>query len=166
MASPSPGFDTSRVSPSDANVTVRSLPRRFAEAFDRADSPDDLVRRPPEGGLSPLEHAAWTAEALEAIGSALGRVLVAGDPQVELPPVNPPGATGGGGGDPAAVLARLGDAARSLADAMADGHGQDWSRTGRTPSGNVSALDIARLAVRIGVEHLRAAEEELKPRRG
>ena len=41
---------------------------------------------------------------------------------------------------------------------MADIGGQDWTRTGETTNGPVTALDIAQLAVRIGIEHLRAGE--------
>lgn len=167
MAPPPPGFDAGGVSPQDAIVTLRSLRRRFAEAFERADPPDAVTQAGP-GGLSPLEHAAWTATALDQIGAALRQVLVADDPEVGLPPEDPaPGTQGGagaagGGGDPATVLARLGQRADALASAMAEVHGKDWSRTARGPSGDVTALDIARLAVRIGIDHLRAAETALQ----
>jgi hypothetical protein len=40
---------------------------------------------------------------------------------------------------------------------MAGIHGDEWTRTAQGPAGMVSALDIARLGVRIGVERLRAA---------
>ncbi|HEX3424521.1 MAG TPA: DinB family protein [Acidimicrobiales bacterium] len=165
MAPPPPGFDASGVSPQDAIVTLRSLKRRFAEAFDRADPPD-AVSQPFAGGLSPLDHAAWTATALDQLGAALHQVLVADDPEVRLPPEDPPAGAGGGGGDPAAVLARLGERADALAAAMSEVHGKDWSRTGRGPSGEVTALDIARLAVRLGIDHLRAAETALQGGRG
>jgi hypothetical protein len=62
-------------------------------------------------------------------------------------------------------LARLGDIAGSVADAMADVHGDTWSRPGQAAAGEVSALEIARLGVRIGVEHLRAAERALPTER-
>ncbi len=158
MGPPSPGFDTSRVSPRDAVVTLRSLRRRFAEAFDLADNPEVLRRRPPGGGPSPLEHADWTATALGGIGSALQRGPVTSSPAIELPSVDPPGPRANRTDNPAAVLSGLGDTARSVADAMAEVHGDDWGRTGRTATGEVSALDIARLAVQIAVEHLRAAQ--------
>lgn len=158
MVPPSPGFDTSRVSPRDAVATLRSLRRRYAEAFDQADDPEDLGRRPPGGGLSPRQHAAWTASALDAIGSALQHVVVTSNPSIELPPVDPPGPVADGADNPSSVLSGLGDTARWVADAMADVHGDDWARTGRTATGDVSALEIARLAVQIAVAHLRAAE--------
>jgi hypothetical protein len=158
MASPSPTFDAGQVSPQDAIVTLRSLRRRFAEAFDEAEGAG-------LSGLSLPEHANVTATALEAIGSALERVMVTDDPEITLPSAHP----GGGAGadqNPATVLARLDDVARSVADAIAKIHGQDWARTGRTPAGTVSALDIARLGVRIGVEHLRAVEHTIRSARG
>jgi hypothetical protein len=158
MVPPSPGFDTSRVSPRDAVATLRSLRRRYAEAFDQADDAGELGRRPADGGLSPRQHAAWTAIALDAIGSALQRVMVTSNPSIELPPVDPAGPVPDGADNPSAVLSGLGDTARWVADAMADMHGEDWARTGHAATGDVSALDIARLAVQIAVEHLRAAE--------
>lgn len=158
MVPPSPGFDTSRVSPRDAVATLRSLRRRYAEAFDQADDPGELGRRSPDGGLSPRQHAAWTASALDAIGSALQRVVVTSNPPIELPTVDPPGPVTVGPDNPSSVLSGLGDTARWVADAMADVHGDDWARTGRTATGDVSALEMARLAVQIAIEHLRAAE--------
>jgi hypothetical protein len=143
-------FETGGLSPIDATVAIRSLPRRFAEAFARATSPQQLT---PEV----LGHAAWTATALESVRRALQRVVLDNDPSVELPPVDPP-APVTVEGPPAPVLTQLAAAATGLADAMADIGGQDWTRTGRTANGPVTALDIAQLAVRIGIAHLRAAE--------
>ncbi len=164
MAPPAPAFDARGVSPNDTVITLRSLRRRFAEAFEQAESPGDLAQRT-AGGLSPLEHAAWTATALATIGSALRMVLISDHPDVELPPIDPPRPPTGGNGDPADVLARLGDTARTVADAMADVHGDDWARAGQARTGEVSALDIARLGVRIAIEHLRAVEGAITPGR-
>jgi hypothetical protein len=149
-------FDTSQVSPPDAIVTLRSLRRRFGEAFDRVKDPDQLAGAATGRSLSPLGHASWTASALEAIGVALRRVVLENGPNVDLPPVDPSGPVPAA--DRHAVLARLGEQAASVADAIADVQGDDWTRTGESPAGAVSALDIIRLGVRIGVEHLRAAE--------
>jgi hypothetical protein len=157
-----PAFDTSQVSPSDAAVTLRSLRRRFAEVFAAAEpagAPADAIRRrPQDGGLSPVEHAAWTATAVEALHPALRRVALEHDPGLELPPVDVDPPVGGGTLDPQAELARLAAAAEAMATTIADIHGIDWDRSGHTADGPVRALDIARLAVRIAVEHLRAAE--------
>jgi hypothetical protein len=153
-----PTFDASQVSPQDALVTLRSLRRRFAEAFDRAEDPAELARRLPGEALSPVEHAAWTATALETVGGALDRVAFADNPQIELPAAEPPGAVGGPHDSPSTVLSRLGDIARSVTDLMTQIHGTDWARTGRADGGSVSALDVVRRGVEIGVNHLRATE--------
>jgi hypothetical protein len=161
MAPPPPEFDTSRVSPRDAIVTVQSLRRRFAEAFDQADHADDAAKRPVGGGLSAVEHAAATASALDVIGSSLHQVMSVENPRVELPSTGSPGPVAAGGDTAATALDRLGEIARSVADAMADIHGDAWLRTAQTAAGQVSALDMARLAVKIGVEHLRAAQRAI-----
>jgi hypothetical protein len=153
-----PSFDASQVSPQDALVTMRSLRRRFAEAFDGAEDPAALARRPPGGGLSPLDHAAWTATALEAVGVALDRVALADNPDIELPAADPPAAVAGPSEGASTVLSRLGDVARAVTDLMSHIHGTEWARTGRADGIAVSALDVVRRGVEIGVNHLRATE--------
>jgi hypothetical protein len=148
-------FDTSQVSPSDAIATLRSLRRRFADAFSRAESPDDLST-PKSGGLSPIGHAQWTARALRTIEAALRNVEMHDNPTVELPPTDPDGALPPV--DAGTALADLAASAESLADAMAGLHGDDWARTGQGATGKISALDLARLGVQIAVDHLRAVE--------
>jgi hypothetical protein len=158
-------FDTSKVSPWDAAVTLRSFPRRFRAVLSLPEDerrPDDVVhRRPQAGGLSAAEHAAWTALAIPQVETEFRKVILEDDPEVYLPPVDvgPPVA---GGEDPTDdLLARLESATTSLADRIGDVHGDEWSRIGQLPgpdSKKVSALDVVRLSVRIGVEHLRAAE--------
>ncbi len=158
-------FDTSKVSPSDAAVTLRSFPRRFRAVLTLPEDeqrPDDVVhRRPGAGGLSAVEHAAWTTSAIERVESEFRRVVREKDPVLDLPPVDV-GPPVPGGEDPTdAVLARLETAAESLADRIGDVHGEEWGLTGRLPgpdSRKVSALDVVRYSVQIGVEHLRAAE--------
>jgi hypothetical protein len=163
MAPPPPGFDARDVSAPDAVVTIRSLRRRFAEAFDQADDPSRLTQRD-AGGQSPLGHAAWTAHALDVIRSALSQVVMSDHPDVELPPADPAPSVVGDLDTPAAVLGRLGESARALADAMSEVHAKDWSRAGHAPTGEISALDIARRAVQIGIEHLHAAQEAIARR--
>jgi len=162
-----PAFDTSQVSPSDAAVTLRSLRRRFNEVLTRpavVEAPGDpLHRRPADGGLSPVEHAAWVATALPAVDRALRQVLVESNPEIDLPPVDVPAPVEGGDLDAHAVVEVLGDAADALAGTIAGVNGADWTRTGHSQDGPVTALDVGRLAVRIGVEHLRGAEQVLSP---
>ena len=114
--------------------------------------------------MSPVEHAAWTATAVEALHTALRRVALEHDPGLVLPPVDVDPPVGDGTLDPQSQLTRLATAAKAMAASIADIHGIDWERLGHTEDGPVRALDIVRLAVRIAVEHLRAAEATVAER--
>ncbi|MGH9126605.1 MAG: hypothetical protein ACRDZ8_18040 [Acidimicrobiales bacterium] len=160
MAPPPPAFDARHVSPPDAVVTLRSLRRRFAEAFEHAEAPEQVTTAAPSG-ISPLDRAARVAGALQQIGDALRQVFVADDPTVQLPTAPARGATGGAVGNPNTVLERLGQQAQEVADIMSGVHGDDWARTGRDQGRSVSALDIARLGVAIAIDELKAAESDL-----
>lgn len=170
MGTAAPRFDASHVSGPDAIVTLRSFRRRFAEAFDQAEGADVLSQRPQGSPWPPAEHAAATATALAAIGVALKQVMVSENPAVQLPEADGAGPASarpqGEDETPAAILAHLGEVARSVADVMAEIHGDAWTRTGQTPGGPVSALDMARLGVRIGVDHLRGAEQAITAGQG
>lgn len=165
MAPPPPAFDARHVSPPDAVVTLRSLRRRFAEAFEHAEVPEQ-VTTPAPSGISPLDRAAWVAGALQQIGDALRQVFLADDPAVQLPAAAPRAATGGAVGNPDTVLEHLGQQAQGVADIMSGVHGDDWVRTGRAQGRSVSALDIARLGVSIAIDQLKAAESDLGVDRG
>ena len=88
---PDCGFDPSRVSPSDAAVAARSFPRRFRALLVRPDDEDPAVvhRRPAGGGPSAAGHALAAAAGMAAAAGALGRVLTADDPTVDLGPGPP-----------------------------------------------------------------------------
>jgi hypothetical protein len=157
-----PGFDTSQVSPSDAAVTLRSFPRRFKAALTLPESeqrPDDVVHRRPRGGsLSAAEHAAWTAAAIDQVASAFRRVITQDNPEIQLPPVDVAPPVPGGEDPTDAIVAGIQAVADLLADRIGDVRGNEWIRTGRLDGTTVSALDVIRHAVRVGVEHLHAAE--------
>lgn len=155
MAPPTPAFDARHVSPPDAAVTLRSLRRRFAEAFDQAET-EKQVTTPDRSGVSPLGRAAWVTDALSQIGAALRGVFFSENPTIQLPPPDPP--TPVGAADVASVLARLGETAGAVADQIAEVHGEDWNRSGLANGATVTALDIARLGVGIAIDQLRAAE--------
>ncbi|HEX2040217.1 MAG TPA: hypothetical protein VHF47_10845 [Acidimicrobiales bacterium] len=126
---PTCGFDPATVSPGDAAVAARSLPRRFRAVFARPD--DDDVEVPAEA----VAEAAAAADALHEAAEALGRRPVA------------PGPSG-----PAldAVLARIEAAALALAHAIERTPSDEWATS--------SALPTARAGVHAGVHHLRAAQ--------
>lgn len=148
------GLDVSRLSPDDVVAAIRSYPRRFRElltAVDAADVPDEAV-----------EHADHVARSLALLGEALRHVLVQDAPTL-LPAVADDGArewahTGASSIDD--VLAFLTIEANALADAVADVSSEAWTRRGTVAGSgaSMSALDVAREAVRTGADHLRAAE--------
>jgi hypothetical protein len=164
MPSPCPecGFDDHAVSPADAAVALRSFPRRYRTLFavPAEDKGEDPVRRPGAGGWSALSHAAWAALAFDAVAEALHQVLVHDHPDISVPSVDP--APPAVDQPPAAVLDRLARAAEMLAVAIDGAGGGQWKRTGRTTTGERSALDLVRVAVHQGVHHLRLAEKVLK----
>ncbi len=163
---PTSGVDSSQISPSDAAVTLRSLRRRFASVLatpDDDDRPDDVLRRRPAGGgLSAMEHAAWVAGALPALGDALRRVLVESDPAVEVPPLEPQPPVAGGDRSSAETVAAIDAATGPVADAIAGVPGDDWRRGGLMNGQVVTALDLAHGAVQLGIHHLRAAEQTIR----
>jgi hypothetical protein len=163
---PASGVDSSQISPSDAAVTLRSLPRRFASVLatpDDDDRPDDLLRRRPQsGGLSAIEHGAWAAAAQAGIAQALRRVLIEADPTIEVPPLEPAGAVDGGDRSSADTVAAIAASAGPLADMIDGVAGDDWLRSGQLDGQPVTALEVARGAVELSVYHLRTAERTVR----
>ena len=66
------GFDATLLMTADAITALRSLGRRWREAFE--DVPDDVLRRRPDPQTwSPLEYAAHTRDVLALLGQGLSR---------------------------------------------------------------------------------------------
>jgi hypothetical protein len=131
------------LSPPDAIVALRSLPRRFRAAA--APRPG----RDPHG----VEAAAGAAAgAITELSRQLGRVLVEESPTLPDSPADSPAA---GPGDPATALDRLAAAAGALADLAAAQAAAAWTRTGRRGGVEVSAAELLREAVHAGVHQLR-----------
>jgi hypothetical protein len=161
------GFDPRTVSPADAAVAVRSYPRRFRALLvgpdgDEEPTPEDLVlRRPPGGGWSALEHAAWVAEVMALAAEALERIRLQDHPSVTVEPPAPAATELG------AVLGRMEEEAERLAQSIGRVDAHDWKRVGRlAEGGEASALDVARHAVHQGSHHLRETERVLAEVRG
>jgi len=133
---PQCGFDPPTVSPSDAAVALRSLPRRYRELVD----PDD-----PDPNIDVEARAATSA--IAALGHDLEQVLV-----LDRPTLGPPSPLGPDD-DLASVTTRVADlVGRQPADA--------WSRVGVRDGEPVTALDLLREAVHAGVHHLRIARRD------
>jgi len=167
---PDCGFAPRTVSPADAAVAVRSYPRRYRALLEPPDDeqepgPEDLVRRrPPGGGWSAIDHAAWVAGVFSLAADALERTRVQDQPAVEIAPQDPEVAADAEAGQ---VLERLTTEAERLAGAIGGTGAPDWTRTGRLPDGReLSAIDLARNAVHQGYHHLRQTEQLLVQLRG
>lgn len=151
------GLDVSHLGPGDAAAALRSYPRRFREVLMSVD-PDEL---PHEA----LEHADHVARAVAMLGEALRQVVVQDAPV--LHPATMDDAGRHWAFDNASsvddVLQFLAMECNALADAIDDVVADQWTRRG-TIAGtgqDVTALDIAREAVRTGSDHLHAAERTI-----
>jgi mRNA-degrading endonuclease toxin of MazEF toxin-antitoxin module len=159
------GFDGRQVSPSDAATALRSFPRRFSAVLagpDDEDRPDDVLhRRPAGGGLSALEHAGWVAAGIPRAAEAFAAVMYQEDPAIALPALDPSVAVGADELAPAAVVAAIKVAGDALAGAIEQAPKDGWNRTGHVGADRVTALDVVRFAVHLGVHHLRLAERTI-----
>jgi hypothetical protein len=156
----------STMSPPDAVVTLRSLPRRwrglFGDVEDDSDVGELASRRPSAGARSALEHLVHTASALEAAARHIRLVRATDRPSLDGPPQ--PGRSGDEASLPRA-LDQLDAAARSAAKEVESVPGTAWSRTGERSGRSVDLLTLTRETVRTGVEGLHAAEAALRQAR-
>src|SRR5579871_1536996 len=95
----------SSLTPPDAIVALRSLPRRFRSMV--MPTPEDMPT--PDAVRTSLEAAGVAAGRLEAIGAQLRRVLLNDTPDLAPLPATD-------GGDPSTALDRLAAAATAVAD--------------------------------------------------
>jgi hypothetical protein len=135
------------LTPPDAIVALRSLPRRFRATV--MPTPDDMPT--PEAVGIALDAAGRAAEELDAIGAQLRRVVVNDNPELVAPPPAEPG-------DPGTALDRLTASANAVAELAQSQPASAWVRTGRRGGSTVTAADLLREAVGAGVAELRTAE--------
>ncbi|MEL7207883.1 MAG: hypothetical protein AAGK32_06560 [Actinomycetota bacterium] len=162
--------DLTRLTPADASVALRSLPRRFRAATRPIDDPqvEAWAEIPGPDGLSAIAHVAAATRALTRLEVALHRILTREDPALdaavtEMGDAPPP--------DRIATvdheLEALAEAAHGLADRAGSVPASDWGRRGRAPDGSsVEALDVVKGAVRVGLAHLEAAGAAMDRARG
>jgi hypothetical protein len=159
------------LNPGAVTAALRSFPRRFRTtlAADPTKDRDEIAALRAPDGRSVREVLTSTVDSLARLGEVVRRVLVSEGTSVPAAALGGPtnGATGAGSGVDAAslstVLDRLDDAASSVADPIAGASLAALLRTGTTPDGaSITALDLARHAVRVGAENLRAAEKAMQ----
>lgn len=163
--------DVSQLAAPDAEVALRSYPRRFrAAVLPITDDPavEALAERVGPGGRSAVDLVVAVTNTWVLLAQALRQVLVdenpvlhpgVGDPGQREWDV-PPGTSAEG------ALDRLADEATALADAAGRVSSRDWSRTGAVAGGaQVSAIDLAREAVRVGAQGLVDAEAAIRAAR-
>ncbi len=171
------GFDPSRVAPSDAAVTMASLPRRFGSLFatpmagpdlDDEPDPDDLAHRIGPDGRSAADHLALVVRTLGLLERALGDVVVRDRPVLHPAVLDEAARTWEAGDQPVGdLLHELDGAAEDMAARIRRTPAGDWDRSATIAGGGaVAALDLAREAVRTAVDHLAAADQVLAAVRG
>lgn len=152
------GLDVSRLAPDDIVAALRSFPRRFRELVESVpppDLPDEVV-----------DHVDHVGRSIGMIAESMRQVLVQDRPVVHPAVVDDAAREWAHTGSTSVddVLHFLDVECNSLADAVAHTASDAWTRTGTvaTADREISALDLAREAVRTASEHLRAAEQRLR----
>jgi hypothetical protein len=166
-----PGLDVSRLAPSDCAAALRSFPRRFRAAvtsLDEDERPDDLAHRVGPDGRSAFDHVDHAARSIALIGGALREVLTRPEPVLPAAVIDDGAREWAVAGDGSleAALDFLTVECLALADLIDETHGDAWSRKATVAGdGTVTAIDLAREAVKTGAEHLRAAERAMQAAR-
>jgi len=152
-----------QISPGDAAVALRSLPRRYRAALRPIDDDqvEEWAQQVGADGSSAVEHLAGAARGITMLHQALRQVMHASSPPVLLPAVLDASAREWGhtDGDVEAELVLLADEAEAMAQTVTDAPGKDWTRTATVAGhdGEITALDVVAEAVRTGVDELKAA---------
>lgn len=149
-----------QLQPGSLEAALRSLTRRFRAALSHL--PLDPAERErlltlSEPGRDVLEALSSVVPVLAAAEDNLRRVLNRDDARL-VDPLQPAIIPWTGVDSEAR---RIGNAAERLADLVAGVPARDWMRTASTDGAPVTALDIAREAVRRSIEALRRVEAAL-----
>jgi hypothetical protein len=158
--------DYSSLSPSDAQVALRSYPRRYAALLGEpgTEIAESAAQQLGPDGVSALELAIDSIRSWTLLGRALHQIELAESPVLH-PAVADPGLRHWDQPtreDISSVNEQIADGATELADAIASVHGDRWSRTGITAGGgSITAISIVQEAVRVGAENLGRIERTL-----
>ncbi len=168
---PECGLDYDTVSPPDAAVALRTMPRRYRSAVAAAledDADEGLIRRRPEESTwSALEYTAHVADLYELFTTIVRRMFDEDAPTIDFWDPDARAADQNyNAADPAAVLDRLEAATASLVAAVERVDADSWRRTATFPFGDRDLLTMVRNAVHEGAHHLRDVASSLDAARG
>jgi hypothetical protein len=158
-------LDLSKTTPADVVQTMRSLPRRFREALAVREDEDQAALAAVVGsdGRSALDHVAGTGRMLALFGGALTEVVNGRQPVLHAAITDPSArqwehaAT-----DLEGELSLLDDEAESLAQRVEHASTDQWKQVGRVVGGTeLTALDLAKQAVQVAIDGLRATERAM-----
>jgi len=157
---------SSSVSPADAAVALRSLPRRYRSALQPIDDPqvDEWAERVGPDGSSALDHLVQASRGITVVHQALRQALNASSPPTLPPGVMDPAARAfdtSHGTSVDAELDLLADEAEAAATTVVDAPGEAWKKTATVAGGGgeVSTLQLLAELVRTGVDQLKAAQQ-------
>jgi hypothetical protein len=151
------------MSMADAVVTIKSLPRRFAEIVSGISGDDDwnrLVRVPDIADRSALGWTAHTASLLTALGTMVAQIPLQARPSLETQTLNPPSTQARLGSIPE-VLAELKAASSRAAEAIAARSHDDVDRECTLNGESMRAYDTINILVKQCVAQLANATEAL-----
>lgn len=153
------GFDATLLTNADAITALRSLGRRWRDAFENVPD-EDLRRRPDPNTWSPLEYAAHTRDVLAMLGVGLNEILDDQRPTypaMEPDPIGPDGAADHGYNelDPERVLNSLEARAREMADRASKALPEHFRRTATIGSETTDASRVLKHAVHDATHHLK-----------
>ena len=158
------GFDASHLTVPDAIAALRSLRRRWHEAFE--DVPDeDLRTRPNIKVWSPLEYAAHTRDVLRMHVAGLAEILAGKKPTYPSVPAEQDAPDHGHNElEPETVLDELGDAADAEAAEAEAARGPAWERTVTLGGETLTADWMIKHSVHDATHHLFDVERILRRR--
>lgn len=168
---PDCGLDYDAISPPDAVVALRTMPRRYRSAVAAAledDADEGLIRRrPDETTWSALEYTAHVADLYELFTTIVRRMFDEDTPTIAFwDPDARAAEQQYNAADPVAVLDRLDAATATLVAAVERVDGDSWRRMATFPFGDRDLLTMVRNAVHEGSHHLRDATVSLDAARG
>lgn len=153
--------DYSTLMPADAVVALRTLPRRVTAALGVFDEVTEArAHRLGSGGVSAVEILLGATATLGVLEKGLSDVSTVDDAPLHPAVTNRQlRAVETSATEPTeAVLEQFSERVTAVADLAETIKGRDWSRTGIVGDVSVSALDLLREAVAVGVDALSEVE--------